>query len=75
MATQASRLTLTVEGMGCGVCAANVEGALKQARGVQSASVSFERGDAVVEYDPTQTARASLVSLVEERGYSVPRAA
>ncbi len=75
MERQVGQVTLTIEGMGCGGCAAKIEGTLKQAPGVRNASVSFERSEAVVEYEPAQTAPASLVSLVEERGYTVPRTA
>ena len=68
------KATLPIEGMGCGGCAAGIERMFTQAPGVQSASVSFSRGEAVVVYDPARTRRAALVTLLVEAGYRVPEA-
>lgn len=66
------QITLPVEGMGCGGCAAKVEKLLRQVDGVQEAAVSFPRRAAVVEYDPQQTDRDALVAALATGGYEVP---
>ena len=64
--------TLPIVGMGCGGCAAGIETMFKKAPGVQAATVSFPRGEAVIQYDPARTDRAALVALLVEEGYRVP---
>jgi copper chaperone CopZ len=72
MSAQPSRVTLAVEGMSCGGCAATVARILQKAPGVISADVSFERGQAVVEYEPELTSPASLAALLGEQDFPVP---
>ncbi|HET9582375.1 MAG TPA: heavy metal translocating P-type ATPase [Gemmatimonadota bacterium] len=61
-------LELPVEGMTCAGCAANVERALRDVPGVESATVNFAAGEASVEgaADPK-----ALVEAVERAGYGV----
>src|ERR1700730_8026861 len=49
--------TFKVEGMTCMSCETTIKLALKRTRGVRSAVVSYDRGEAVVEYDPQKTTR------------------
>ena len=71
--TQASGLqtaVLRVEGMTCSSCAKAVEIALKKNEGVGEANVSFERSEAVVQYDPSKAKPEDLEKRVDELGYS-----
>ncbi len=47
--------TISVSGMSCGSCAVQIQSGLAKTRGVKSADVSFEKGQAVVRYDPNAT--------------------
>jgi copper chaperone CopZ len=60
-----------VSGMGCGGCAASIEGLLKQAQGVHQVTVSFTEHEARIEYDPAQIKPNQLAALLEEAGYTV----
>lgn len=61
---------LSVKGMTCASCETATRLALERVPGVRSASASFERGEAVVEYDPAQTAPEALARAVTEKtGY------
>ena len=51
----AENVTIQVQGMSCGSCAASVKSALKGIDGVSDARVSYEQGQAVVTYDSTKT--------------------
>lgn len=60
--------TLTVEGMACDGCEANVEDALSEVAGVESARANHESGRVTVE----GTADAdALVDAIEKAGYEV----
>ena len=53
---------LQVDGMTCGSCAAGIQAVLGNLDGVQTADVSFAKGQAIVRFDPE---RASLEALSE----------
>lgn len=72
MQGETEQVSLPVEGMGCGGCAAKVEKLLRQSAGVCEAVVSFPRAEAVVTYDPALTGSAQLTAMLSEAGYSVP---
>lgn len=59
--------TITVEGMTCGGCEQNVEEALTDVSGVESASVDRNANSASVEGDADT---ATLVQAVEDAGYN-----
>ena len=60
-----------VQGMGCAACVARVEGALKNAKGVCSASVSLASNSALVEYDASVTTPGELRQAVKDAGYDM----
>ncbi len=62
-------VTLDVEGMTCGGCAATLTEVLSKLEGVSSARVDFERKEAQVLYDPERCSPAAIVSAVEKAGY------
>jgi mercuric ion transport protein len=69
--------TLEVRGMTCAGCETTVRLALERAPGVVSASASFARGEALVEYDPALTTPETLAhELSRQTGYeSTPKEA
>ncbi|MCB9742947.1 MAG: heavy-metal-associated domain-containing protein [Alphaproteobacteria bacterium] len=67
------RLTLPVVGMSCGGCVSSVQRALGAVDGVlQVVEVRLDPGDATIEFDPSRTERAALVSAIEDAGFDVP---
>jgi copper chaperone CopZ len=63
-------VSLNVQGMDCQACAAGVEGSLANIHGVHKARVSFEKGEAVIEYDPALIKPDAFVERVKENGFT-----
>ena len=64
-------VTLAVEGMPCGGCAAGIEKALRATPGVLEARVSFEKGEAWVRYEDRTTTVEKIRTAIVEAGYRV----
>lgn len=63
------RATFKVSGMTCAGCETTIRLALEKTAGVKGAEVSYDRGEAVVEYDPTVTTPEKLRDAISETGY------
>ncbi|GHT54229.1 hypothetical protein FACS189451_06020 [Bacteroidia bacterium] len=63
--------TFPVLKMSCANCALNVEKALQQQPGVNSAQVNFANNTATVEYDPALTNGEKLQAAVRSAGYDL----
>ncbi len=63
------RVVVAIEGMHCGGCASGIKAMLKRTPGVVSAEVSYEAGEANVEYDSTNTSREKIVEAITNMGY------
>jgi Cu+-exporting ATPase len=70
-AAGASTVRLGIKGMKCASCVHQIETALKETRGVTSASVNLATGTADVTFEPGQVDFAGLRRAVEESGYEV----
>jgi len=70
-------VTIPVEGMSCGACAARIKKTLKPLAGVGSVEVSLERRNVLVRYLPEKTSPKRLASVISELGYkaTLPEAA
>ena len=68
-AASGRRVVLAVRGMSCESCERTVGAMLRRTPGVLNATVSVERGEAVVTYDPARTTPADLASVVRRLGY------
>lgn len=62
-------LKLRVTGMTCAHCQAKVERALQHARGVYSAIVELDTGEADIDFDDDSTTTEQLVAAVTQAGY------
>jgi copper chaperone len=60
---------LWVTGMTCGHCRSKVEQALKGVRGVYSAIVDLQDGEAEVDFNDDAITSAQLIAAVEQAGY------
>lgn len=63
--------TFKVEGMTCVSCETTIKLALERTPGVRRAEVSYDRSEAVVEYDPHKTTPAALRDAINSTGYTV----
>ena len=64
-----SAVALTISGMTCAACSAQVQRALEQAPGVSSASVNLMTNTATIAYRPAETSPHALTEAVERSGY------
>ena len=65
------RVTFTVTGMTCATCEPAIRIALEKTPGVKRADVSYERGNAIVDYDPNETTPEKLRDVINGTGYKV----
>lgn len=65
------RVTFTVTGMTCVTCEPAIRIALEKTPGVKRAGVSYERGNAIVDYDPKETTPEKLRDVINGTGYKV----
>ena len=63
-------VTFKVEGMTCVSCETTIQLALERTSGVRRSQVSYDRGEAVVEYDPQQTTPTKLHDAINSTGYT-----
>lgn len=61
--------TIRVEGMHCKMCSASVEKALKATAGVEKVEVSFEKGEAIIQYDDEKVTEAKLREVINGTGF------
>jgi mercuric ion transport protein len=59
-----------VTGMTCAGCEETIKLALEQTPGVHASEVSYDRGEAVVKYDPAVTDVAKIRKAIDETGYT-----
>ena len=60
-----------VIGMSCAGCAANIQQALSERKGVIEARVNFAASDVIVEYNPTLVSDKDWQKTVQEAGYDL----
>lgn len=65
------RITFAVSGMTCATCEPAVRLALEKTPGVKRADVSFERANAIIDYDPSETSPEKLRDVINGTGYKV----
>ena len=64
------RETFKVSGMTCAGCETTIRVALEKTPGVRSAQVSYDQGEAVVDYDPNLTDKEQITAAINETGYT-----
>ena len=62
-------VTIKVEGMKCAKCSSSVTKALKATEGVQDATVSSDKGEAVIKYDDQKLTEAKLREVINSTGF------
>jgi Zn2+/Cd2+-exporting ATPase len=64
-----AEVTLRIEGLDCGDCAAKVEKAVGQSSGVVLAKINFAAGKMKIQYDPIVVQKAEIEKLIRGLGY------
>ena len=67
-------VSLTVTGMKCGGCEANVTSKLKTIDGVLSVSASSKDNEVNVEFDAEKTSLDAIVDIIVDAGFTVEAA-
>lgn len=62
-------VTIRIEGMHCGNCAASIKKKLKVTRGVQDVHVSFEKKEALIKYDDQKITVVELRAVINSTGF------
>lgn len=62
-------LKVRIPSMDCAACAASIQGKLQRESGVESAKVSFDTKDAVVQYDPQKTSPRRIIKAINQTGF------
>jgi copper chaperone CopZ len=65
------RVVLKIEGMDCIMCAAGLQNNLRGLKGVREAEVSFQDGQAVIDYDPGAASVADFQRAIAASGFKV----
>ncbi len=66
---QSKRVKITVQGMTCASCAAGIKSSLEEIEGVQAAMVSYEEGQATVQFTPSKVSAERIEGAIKALGY------
>ena len=63
--------TISISGMSCINCQNRIEKALKKAKGIKEAAVSYEKGTAEISYDADRISLQEIETVIRAAGYEV----
>ena len=66
-----SEIQLSVTGMTCANCAANIERGLRKLGGIKDVSVNFASETASVSFEETATSLADICAQIKKSGFGV----
>ena len=62
-------IKLKIEGMHCTGCSSRLEKVLNNTDGVESATVSFEKKQAIITYNESQTDIKQIKQIIQDTGF------
>ncbi|CDD36704.1 copper-translocating P-type ATPase [Clostridium sp. CAG:356] len=62
-------IKLKIEGMHCTGCSSRLEKVLNNTDGVESATVSFEKKQAIITYNESQTDIEQIKQIIQDTGF------
>ena len=62
-------IKLKIEGMHCTGCSSRLEKVLNNTDGVESATVSFEKKQAIITYNESQTYIEQIKQIIQDTGF------
>lgn len=63
------QIEIPIEGMSCMMCVKKIEEGLKSEKGIQSVQVNLEKNNAILYYNPEETASSEITEKIEKLGY------
>ena len=63
------KLTITITGLKCGMCASKVSAALQALEGVREVNVCHKAGEATIEYAPSVIDEGHIIDTIKNTGY------
>lgn len=66
-----NRIELGIEGMTCVGCEGTVTHQINQLEGILSSEISYENGNAIIEYDQSKTSEKEISQVIISTGYTV----
>ncbi|MGB0391757.1 MAG: mercuric transport protein MerTP [Salibacteraceae bacterium] len=60
-----------ISGMTCGGCENHIESALLPLEGVLSAEASYEKGNAIIQFDSSKTSKTAIHKAIQSTGYEL----
>lgn len=70
IASRMASVTLAIQNMTCDTCRFTIQNALQKVAGVQKVTVDYNNNNAVVYFDPDNTAVAMLITAATYAGYT-----
>lgn len=64
-----ARIVLQIDGMDCRACAAGLRATLARLEGVHKATVDYEKGQGVIEYNPATVQPGDFINQIDEAGF------
>lgn len=64
-------IELPVKGMTCSGCESHVTHAVSELAGVKEVKTSYEKGNAIVKYDPDKVEKDKIIETINKTGYKV----
>lgn len=64
-----SSVKVKINGMHCVSCAMNIDGALEDLKGVNSAKTNYAKAETVVEFDEKVISEAEIIRTINATGY------
>jgi copper chaperone CopZ len=65
------KLEVNIEGMTCAACEQHVAHEVNQLPGILHLTVSYDKKNAIIEFDPSQTTADAVIAAVNKTGYKV----
>ncbi|UCS92208.1 mercuric transport protein MerTP [Echinicola marina] len=69
--TTFNTIELSVKGMTCSGCESHITHAVGELDGVEEVKASYEKGNTIVKYDPSQVRKDKIVEAINKTGYKV----
>lgn len=69
--TEFQTIELTVKGMTCSGCESHITHAVGELDGVEEVKASYEKGNTIVKFDPSQVRKDKIVEAINKTGYKV----
>ena len=68
------KMIFMISGMDCVACVINIDGALEDTEGVETAKTNYAKGKAEVEFDEKKITVTKIISIIKDIGYEATAA-